>query len=272
MQVLCYNGAFLPAEQPLFTAQNRSFRYGDGIFETMKFANGQLLLAAYHFDRFFTGLQLLRLKWDASRTPGLLTAQVAALCEKNNCTALARVRLAAFRTSDDQAGYVIEANPLHPETQQWNREGWTLEVYPFVRKSCDAFANLKSANYLPYVLAGAYAKEKGVSECLVLNSENALCDGSRTNLFLLVQGELYTPALNQGCVSGVMRRYVIDRLKNLDYAVHQTAITEEKLLAADEVFCTNALEGMRWVRRFRQKTFAANQTGHLYAQLFPDHL
>ena len=137
-------------------------------------------------------------------------------------------------------------------------------MYPAARKSCDAFANLKSANYLPYVLAQLYANEKGADEALVLNSFTNIADGSKTNLFLVKGSALYTPALHQGCVSGVMRQHLINYLKSEGYELHQTEINHEDLLQADEVFCTNAIQGIRWVQSYGDKTYSSTFTQHLF--------
>ena len=268
MNLVCHNGVFLPAESALFTAANRSFRYGDGVFETARVVNGKLLLAHLHMNRLFTSLQLLQIRPGAAFTPLILEQNILQLCLKNGCQQRARVRLAVYRTESGDAGYVIEATPLAADVLEWNTKGWRLVIYPHARKSCDAFANLKSANFLPYVLAGAYAAEKGADEALVLNSFNHIADGSKTNLFLIKEETIYTPALGQGCVSGVMRLHLLDNLKVLGYALQQTEISVEMLSSADEVFCTNAVQGICWVRQFEGKEFNSNRTQQLYQQLF----
>lgn len=265
MKWVCHNGEMLPEGQPLFTAANRSFRYGDGLFETGKVFQARLLLAHLHFHRLFKGLQLLGIPSGKHFTPTLLEHKIVELCAKNEVAALARVRLAVYRSGTGEADYVIETFPLSSEAMQWNQKGWQLTVYPLARKSCDAFANLKSANYLPYILAAQYAAEKRVDEALVLNTYNHLADGSKTNLFLLIDNEWYTSALEQGCVAGVMRQHLIDHLKGASNVLHQTQITHHMLLAASEVFCTNAIQGIRWVASVDGKQYDNPETKKLFA-------
>jgi branched-chain amino acid aminotransferase len=262
MQWVCHNGLLVPAETPLFTAANRGFRYGDGVFETATFCNGRMQLAGYHFDRLLSGLKLLNSRPDFTATQ--LSEHIAELCHKNACTTLARVRIAAYRNEMNTASFVLEAVALNREKQQWNETGWRLVMHPFVRKSCDAYSNLKSANYLPYVMAGQYAHEHGVEECLVLNLYNRICDGSKTNLFFMKDDAVYTPALSEGCVAGVMRRAVIEFLKASGYTVHQKGITEADVLQADHVFVTNAIEGLRWVQQFGDRTYEHGGLKKLY--------
>ena len=104
MKAICYNGEFLPADSPLFTAGNRGFRYGDGVFETAKVFGGKMLLSVLHFNRLFTSLQLLGIRPGPQCTPQLLEEKILQLCEMNNCAALARVRLAVYREEAGDGG------------------------------------------------------------------------------------------------------------------------------------------------------------------------
>src|SRR5690348_6439097 len=110
---VCHDGELFPSDQKLFDASNRSFKWGDGVFETMKLLEGNLLLETLHFDRLFQSLRLLGILPKFSSDE--LLEKILALTKKNNCTRLARVRLAVYRKEDDSAGYVIEANPLSAE-------------------------------------------------------------------------------------------------------------------------------------------------------------
>lgn len=264
MDFVCFNGSFLPATEPLFTSQNRSFRYGDGVFETMKVCNEKIVLEQFHFERLILSLKLLQIK----DTLDLLSLSrlILELCRRNNCLDLARIRLAAFRNNQNKVEIVIEAKSLTGEINQWNEKGWTIDLYPYARKSTDALSNLKTANFLPYVLAELYAKERGIDDAIILNAYNNLADTSKANIFLVINDEIFTPALNQGCVAGVMRRYLLDQLKN-NYRLHEAEISEEQLLAADEVFLTNSIFDIRWVEKFRQKIYTSSKALTLYQQI-----
>lgn len=261
---VCFNGGFYPSDAPLLPVQNRSYKWGDGIFEAMKVFRGKLLLEELHFERLFVSLRLLQINRREELSQNTLVANLLQLCERNSCLHHARVRLAVFRTEDKIAGYTIEATPLDESINQWQEQGLELALYPYARKSMDAFANLKSANFLPYVLAQQYAAEKGADDALVLNAQNRLCDSSRANLFLVKGKNIYTPALHQGCVNGVMRRVVIEEAKRLGYRLHQDEVDEQQLLAADEVFLTNAIQIMRWVQSYKEANYTCTQTRKLF--------
>jgi branched-chain amino acid aminotransferase len=267
MSFICYNGAFLQQSQPGLVASNRGYKWGDGVFETLKVYKGNILLGSFHFERLLLSVQLLQM--EITYTTQQLTAAILELCKKNGCLNLARVRLTIYREEGNQTGYTIEAIALPEESMQWNSRGYTVDSYPYARKACDVFANLKTSNYLPYVMAGLYAKEKGLDEVLVLNSYNHFCDASKANIFWIKNQEIFTPALDQGCINGVMRRYIIERSKQIGWRVHQTVLTEKLLIEADECFLTNAIQGMRWVGQYCEQHYKSDLTKEIFAALFP---
>lgn len=269
MKFICFNGEIIE-DAPVFTVGNRGFRYGDGVFETIKVFRENVLLQEYHFDRLFTSLMLLKISPGENFKRDILSKQILELCRKNNCIASARVRIAVYREEGNKAGFIIEAFPLDEKVNRLNDKGWSITISPLARKTCDAFANLKSANYLPYVLADLHAKEKQCDEAIVLNSDNHLCDASKANIFLVIKNEVHTPALHQGCVNGVKRRFVIEELKKQGIAVHQRIIEEKTLLEADEVFLTNAINDIRWVKSYKDKLYQASFTRQFYSSLFSE--
>ena len=261
---ICFNGIFFPDGEPLLPVQNRSYKWGDGVFETMKVFRGKLLLEDLHFERLFISLQLLGIEKKESFSPGHLVSQILDLCRRNHCLHNARIRLAVYRNDASKTEYSIEALPLDEAVNQWHQEGQVITLYPYARKSMDAFANLKSANFLPYVLAQRYAVEKSVDDAVVLNASNFLCDSSKANLFLLKGKVLYTPGLHQGCVNGVMRRVVLEEAKRAGFRLCQDELREDDLLKADEVFLTNAIQIIRWVKAYKEKHYTCTQTRLLF--------
>ncbi|HVK96208.1 MAG TPA: aminotransferase class IV [Flavisolibacter sp.] len=266
MNFICCNGNFLPADTPVLFANNRGFKYGDGLFETMKMIDGEIPLADLHFERLFLSIRMLEMKMARLNKEKLLQ-HIKDLCIKNQCSHLAKVRLAVYRNENNEAEYLVECGSLSEDVNQWNKEGLKIDIFPFSRKNNDAYSNIKSANFLPYVMAGLYAEEHGVEDCLVLNSENKIADASKANIFLIKNGEVFTPALNQGCVNGVMRRFLLEKLKEQNYRIHQHQISIEDLSNADEVFLTNAVYGIRWVKSFRDHQYKFGLTSKIYQSI-----
>lgn len=268
MNSICLNGKLLPADKPALMIDNKSYRYGDGLFETMKVTGKNISLETYHFERFFSGLEQMGFEIPALLTIEKLKLQILLLCEKNNCDALTRVRLSVFRGNgglyegNNVLQYSIECWPVNESVNQLNGNGFVIDVYPDARKTCDKFSNIKSANYLPYVMAARYAKENQLNDCLVLNTHERIADGTIANIFLIKDEKMITPALSEGCVKGVMRRWLIER-----YKVEEAVLTIDDVLSADELFLTNAMYGIRWVKQFRNKTYSNLKTSEIHTEL-----
>lgn len=265
MNLVCFNGNFFSEREKLFSAQNRNFKYGDGLFETIKVYKGRILFGDFHFDRLFQGLKMLQIDHEL-RTEDL-SKNLLELCSKNNCSQLARARLTVYRSESNQSEYVMEAVFLSKEKNEWNESGLKVGIYPYFRKTTDAFSNLKTANFLPYVMAERYAEEKGWNEAIVMNTDNFLAETSKANIFLVKENEIHTPALHQGCINGVVRRFLTDELKKRGYPIHQEEISEQELLEADEVFLTNSIYDIRWVKTYKNKNYSCTQTFSIYQQL-----
>ena len=197
-----------------------------------------------------------------------LHEEIQLLCKKNKCEELARVRLSVSRGNggiydeSDELQYLIECWPLSESSNRLNEEGYSIDVFPDARKSCDVFSNIKSANYLPYIMAARYTMENKLNDCLVLNVHERIADASIANIFLVKNAKLTTPSLSEGCINGVMRRYLME-----EYDAGESTVTIEDVLSADEIFLTNAVNGIRWVKDFRNTKY-----DHLVASEIQDRL
>ena len=267
---ICLNGKILRAEDPVLLASNRGYRYGDALFETMKVASKNILLETYHFERLFAGLRLLQFEIPKLLTRKKLCKEVLLLAEKNNCGDLARIRLSVFRGNggvyDEERTpqYLIECWPLNESLNRLNENGLIIDVFPAARKSCDSFSHLKSANYLPYTMAAIYAKANKLNDCLVLNTDGNIADATIANVFLIKEGVVITPGPDQGCVNGVMRRHLLEKMKDAGYSIQENPVSVSTLEEADEVFLTNAISGIRWVKQFRDNVYSNNLTVEIY--------
>ncbi|MBN9381603.1 MAG: aminotransferase class IV [Chitinophagaceae bacterium] len=252
---IIFNGSFFPSGSPLLAADNRGFRYGDGLFETIRIKDGRILLSQYHFERLLNGCRLLGLE---ALTIEQFTAGILELCEKNGHALSARVRLTVFRgemgRGDADTNYIIQSSPLDLVNVG---TGVTLGVFPKGRKACDGFSQLKSNNYLIYSMAAMYARSHGWDDCLVLNSRERIADSSIANLFYVKGATIYTPPLSEGCVAGVMRRWLMTVLPGEGHHVVEKPVAPEDLIVADEVFLTNAIRGVRWVGNFAGTTYGS---------------
>ena len=277
MIYICYNGSIIPASQPVHPADDRSYRYGDGLFETIRWKHGKPLLKELHFERLWLGLDAMEFTLNSTITPDLLVSHMSNLCIKNGCDENARIRLSFSRGAgglfDDSstAQYLIEAWPLENQGSL-NENGLIIGVYHDARKNIDSFSHLKTANFLPYVMGARHARRKHWNEAIILNPEGRVCDTTTSNLFI-VQGEkIFTPPLSEGCVDGVLRKYLIDKLQK--HSTFPTLIEQNlqlsDLLSAEELFLTNAIHGIRWVREFDKKQYSNHISSQIFSQLLVD--
>jgi branched-chain amino acid aminotransferase len=118
-------------------------------------------------------------------------------------------------------------------------------------------------------MAAMFAHEQKLDESIVLNAKGFIADGSKTNLFLIKDNKIYTPALIEGPVNGVMRRHLVNELKKENYSIIEKEIKIEDLLDADEVFFTNALRGIQWAEKFRDKTYKNTITKKIFENALP---
>lgn len=270
MNHICVNGKFLKDDEPILFASNRGYRYGDGLFETMKVVKGKIVLADYHFERLFAGLELLQFPVIKSLGSHILSEKILQLCEKNECLEHARVRLSLSRGNgglydgDNKVTYVMESWPLTETATEINSNGLVIGLFPGGRKSCDKFSEIKSASCLPYVMGAAFAKSYKWNDAVLLNSEGNIADSTIANIFLIKDGIISTPAAGQGCVIGVMRRHLLKVLPEAGYKTEETVISVNDLLKADEVFLTNAIKGIRWVRQFENRNYDSAVTTEIY--------
>lgn len=135
------------------------------------------------------------------------------------------------------------------------RTNLRLGLYTEQYKPCHDLSLVKSGNALLYTMAGIWAKEEGWDDVLLLNEHGCICEATGSNVFVVKGETVYTPALSEGCVDGVMRRHIITRLQHADYTLSETMVTIEQLEQADAVFLTNAIQGIISVQSFEGTTY-----------------
>jgi branched-chain amino acid aminotransferase len=269
------NGKFYKEETAVISSGSRGLRFGDGLFETIKSINGQLQFLDEHLARLWKGMKVLQFNIPKHFTPDGLQHEIENLLTKNGHIKNARVRLTVFRGDgglyddiDHKPNYIIETWAIAGETGKWNSNGLVLGIYTDVKKSFDILSNLKHNNFLPYVMAAHYAKKQKCNDAVLLNTDDGLCDTTIANIFLIKDEVVYTPALNQACIGGIMRRHIITCLLAAGYKVVETSLATTDLLNADEVFLSNSIYNIRWVGSFGDKKYECKQVQKIYAAVF----
>ncbi len=276
MNHFIYDGKLHKEGEPVFGPANRGLRYGDGLFETIKCSNSQLLMADEHFARLWKGLQVLQFDIPKHFTPEDLSEKILSLCRKNGHEQSARVRVTVCRGDgglydavNHFPHYMIETWELPASNGEWNSNGFVLGIYGEVRKSYDILANLKHNNFLPYVMAALHAKKQQWNDALILNTQGRICDSSIANVFMIKDDKIFTPPLSEACVAGVMRRSLMKALMAGGFQVNEKQISIDELLLADEVFLTNSIYDMRWVQCVGDTVYKNSLTHKIYTDILP---
>jgi branched-subunit amino acid aminotransferase/4-amino-4-deoxychorismate lyase len=272
-QKLIHNGKLLDESKLLISPNNRSFRYGDGCFETMKIVNGSICLASLHFERLFASLELLHFEKPSYLTADYLKEQILQLAQKNKHNKLARIRLTFFRgdgglydAENHFPNYIIQSWELNPQTNLLNENGLMVDIFKDAKKVCDNYSHLKSNNYLSYAMAALWAKKNQLNDALLLNPYNNISDATIANIWIVKDGIIKTPALTEGCVAGVIRKHLLKKMKEASMPVQETSITVDELLQANEIFLTNAIQGIRWVKQCGNSNYQNQLSSLLHKQ------
>jgi branched-chain amino acid aminotransferase len=269
-----FNGKLFRESEAVAGPHNRGLRYGDGLFETIRYHNGTLQFADEHFARLWKGMSVLRFDIPKQITPEYFLQHIETLLQKNGHTSGARIRLSVFRGDgglyDPQNHYpnhLIQSWGLPQGYGGFNSNGLEVGICREVQKSCDVLSNLKHSNFLPYVIASLEAKKQKWNDAIVLNSYGRVCDSTVANIFLVKDAVVATPSLKEGCIAGVMRRQVIAGLEANGYTVEEKEITVEELMNADEVFLTNSIHPMRWVKSAGNNTYGNKLSLEIYNRI-----
>jgi len=277
---VCFNGRFEKTLDFKFSIENRAFRYGDGFFETMHYAFGEVQLFVEHHKRMLRAMKLLQLSSPFLENAQLLLKEINHLINANHQFKGARVRLTIFRSGagrytpeTNTASYLIESEALESDSYPLNTRGLRIDCFDKLAKPVDNFQFYKSFNTTVSVLASLYAKEQAVDDCLLINTDGYLIEATSSNVFFVLDKTLYTPDEDSGCVEGVMREKVIKTALKLRYSVIEGAqVKATHLFKFDEIFLSNAIQGIRWVVAYQNKRYYNKLTQKIHQALVQDIL
>lgn len=246
MDELVYlNGQLLPRGQAHISVMDYGFLYGYGLFETMRAYEGKVFLMERHLARLA----------DAAGKLGFSVAMFdlsSAVREVLRANGLknARVRITASigegtMVPDPQtcksSTVLIVATEYHPPPEQTYQRGYKVIVSSIRRHSQSSIAILKSTNFLESMLARQEARRVGVEEALCLNEKGLVAEASMSNLFVVADNCLQTPAIGSGILHGITRGLILELAVKSGLKAIETDITLDNLVHAEEVFLTNSL-------------------------------
>lgn len=269
-----FNGV-ITDEQLLLTASNRSFLYGDGVFETLKILNNQILFFEDHYFRLLASMRIIRMQIPMNFTLEYLEEQILTLVREQNCHEAARVRLTVFRNeggyykpTDNSVSFIIQASALSVKPYVIDEVTFEVDLYKDFTVAKQLLSTLKTNNKLIQITASIFAQENGLDTCLLINEEKNVIEAANGNLFMLLNGQLITPPITEGCLNGIMRKQILKLAKELDgIEMIEQPISPFDLQKADELFITNVIIGIQPITKYRKKEFEKTKAKQLLEKL-----
>ncbi|MCC6928956.1 MAG: D-amino acid aminotransferase [Gemmatimonadaceae bacterium] len=240
--IVYLNGEYLPRGEAKLSVDERGFFFGDGVYEVTRAVDGRLFESGRHMTRLARGLRELRLE------PSISLAEIEAvsleLLKRNDITSgegtvyLQITRGAAPRThhfppAGTPCTVFLSAQRFSLPTEK-RSNGIAVVTYPDIRWSrCD----IKTVNLLAAVMAKQHAVDHGVFEAIFVR-ESAVTEGSHTNVFGVIDGELRTYPSSNLILPGITRDVVLEVARELGMAVNETPFHLHHLPQLQEAFLT----------------------------------
>jgi len=268
------DGAVRLPEEAKVSVLDRGFLYGDSVYETIGTMYGRLFAARDHLDRLERSARRIAL-----RVPP--RAEIEAAIKETVAAAgnpETRVRVILTRgvgkldldpASCDDCRLVVIAFPLGPPTPEMFAKGVAVTIVSITRNSPQAIdPAVKSGNYLNNVLALGEARRKnGAYEAILCAGDGSIAEGSTSNVFAVVRGELWTPQPEVGILDGITRAKVMDLARGAGIKLIERRIQPDELRGADEAFITSATRGVLPVTTIDGQPVAAGVPGPITKQL-----
>jgi len=257
-----FNGELLFEENVKLSLENRGFKYGDAIFETVKVSNKKVVFWEDHYFRLMASMRMLRMKIPMQFTLEFLEQEILKTVAAQETAISFRVRLNVSRKDGglyapktNEIDYLIDVKANTYQT----KESYSVDVFKDFYNYSGLLSTIKTNNRMLNTLASIYAEENDLDNCVLINEKKGVVEVTNANIFILKGGVVKTPALTEGCIKGIVRGKVIEILsKNEEFTVEETNISPFEIQKADEVFITNAIIGVQGVTKYKKKTFTTD--------------
>lgn len=266
-----FNGVIISNKELQLSNQNRAFKYGDAIFETIKVVNEKVVFIEDHYFRLMASMRMLRMKIPMKFTLEFLQDEILKTTKTLSDSSTYRVRLTVYRKDgglykpkSNDVDYLIEVSPL--EYQE--KSIYKIDLFKDFYNYSGLLSTVKTTNRMLNTLSAIFAEENDLDNCILLNERKGVVEATNGNIFIIKDNVVKTPALTEGCIKGIIRKKVIEILeKNTDYTIEETVISPFEIQKADEVFITNAIVGIQSVTNYRKKVFTSEITKKIKSNL-----
>ncbi len=278
MPILYLNGKFVEHLDASLDPLDRGVLLGDGLFETIRCEEGQLVYHVAHFSRLARSARVVEIPWNMP--PEQLVEICHQVLDANNH---GRARLRITLTRGELAGspeigghqsaptLIVHAQGIDQDAlDAARRRGWSARVVSFPLNHRSPLSEVKSTSYQERVLARHVARRDGMDEGLMLNTDGLLAEGAMSNLFIVRGGTVYTPPVCDGALPGIVRLKVGLICARLGIGYEEVSLTLENLHAADEAFMTNAIIEVMPLASEGGRPIGSGNPGPLTERLFAE--
>lgn len=248
MRGLVYiNGELIPGEEAKVSVFDHGFLYGDGLFETMRAYQRRIFRLEHHLQRLFLSLEYLKFlipfNFDSLKEAIYKTIEANRLED-------AYIRLTVTRgegaTVPDPAtckapNLIIITREYVPYSSALYQKGYKGKIVGVKPSPHMPTISMKTLNFLNHIIAKMEAKASGFNEGIMVNTDGFVTEGTVSNIFMIKEGSLFTPAKEVGLLPGVTRQAVLEIAEAKGLKTREAKITINELLMAEEAFLTNAL-------------------------------
>lgn len=232
------NGDFLPASKAVLPALDPGVLFGQGLFETVLFMDGEPVLIKRHLDRLAGSSAALSisLPFSAAELDKMLRETV-----KRNGLAAGAARITLTAGIEGQHGnLIIHTRPL-PYTPDQYKKGFRCGFVSVPRNERSPLAGHKTTNYFENILARREALSLGLDEGLFLNTRGEVAEGTVSNIFFVKDNKVITPEQNCGLLPGIMRRVALETCRRHGIPVEERKVFPGEIEECREVFITNSV-------------------------------
>ena len=261
------NGARVAPDAPAIAALDHGVTVGDGVFETAKVADGVGFALTRHsrrLDRSLAGLGLPPADhaFIAKGIADVLSGEPIAFGRLRWSVTGGAGPLGSDR-DESALTYIVTAGP-----QPLPPASCKVVTVPWTRNERSATVGLKTTSYADNVVALAYAKERGGLEAIFANTRGELCEGTGSNVFVVVGGEVLTPPVDSGLLPGITRGLVIEWCQEAGIPVREVTMPMSVLGEAEEVFITSSTKDVLPVHAVDDRELAVGPVTQAAAEVF----
>lgn len=269
-----FNGTL--TDNTTISIDNRGYRYGDALFETIKVVGKKILFWEDHYFRLMASMRILRMEIPMTFTMEFLEQQMLETLQANQLQdSNAKIRLLVHRVegglyspANNDVEFLITAEELLNDFYLIQDKTYEVDLFKDYYVSPDLLSTLKTNNKVLNVVGSVYASDNDLDNCLILNTNKNVVEALNGNLFLVKDNTLKTAPLTDGCLKGIMRKQILDIATTIpEITVEEVSISPFELQKVDELFITNVIQGIVAITKYRKKTYTSELSGQLLSKL-----